>query len=661
MRAVRFLLSVLSGVGVPTISGAVTDTAAPSCPSAIVYKHSTPRFVFQIKRQANCHFQGLQWETGKKKETLHGLNSHELFTDAAQAVNNAMEVMGLERQDIKHSNIFSAGRDAGKGNAIGGSKKAVDAAAAAVASAKQQQTPDYASRNRDSGAGSGEQDIDDITKIEAEIEAEEAQEARATATAASAVDTNKNPKNKGGLTRGRENHKEKPAAAAVAPPREEFTAKAGTMKARAVAATEAAAIAAVARPPPLTAATTTATANSPLFPSQLLKPTAPRLNKIERVVVVGERNTGTNWLFRTLEENFNTTVLNHFCGWKHFFHHPSQCSKIERSQKNTTLAIVLWKNVFDWTLSMHRNPYHMHMHFRNSFASFVRRPMALVDTYALSSDPNLLRDRAGEGSGRQAQPAADTRSTPAAALIEFNHKPLAHNLSTNSFDNLTQYDLFCPESPQHLAEYSPPFYELNPDTQRPFANLVRMRSAKIKNFKNMQTWMPNVDHIRFEELLNDGGQGALDWLERVADKWGLQPRLKRRRRRKGGKAAGKREEESAAAGELNGMTVGGADDAREEEEEEEEEEERLAAASSSSNTFPMLVVDNPKHPGEAFNCTAYEAGMFYSSCLRGIASRCCSAMGLGDATFIAEQLDRQLESDLEYVMPNVRDLCGGGT
>jgi hypothetical protein len=38
-------------------------------------------------------------------------------------------------------------------------------------------------------------------------------------------------------------------------------------------------------------------------------------------------------------------------GWKHFFHHPSQCSKVERSQRNTTLAIVLWKNVFDWVIS----------------------------------------------------------------------------------------------------------------------------------------------------------------------------------------------------------------------------------------------------------------------------------------------------------------------
>ena len=42
-----------------------------------------------------------------------------------------------------------------------------------------------------------------------------------------------------------------------------------------------------------------------------------------------------------------------------------------------------------------------------------------------------------------------------------------------------QYDAFCADSPQFLAEFNPPFYELNPDTHRPFANLLRMRSAKV--------------------------------------------------------------------------------------------------------------------------------------------------------------------------------------
>jgi len=57
--------------------------------------------------------------------------------------------------------------------------------------------------------------------------------------------------------------------------------------------------------------------------------------------------------------------------------------------------------------------------------------------------------------------------------------------------------------------------------------------------------MPNVDHVRFEELLADGGQGALDWMYRLANAWGLTP---------------------------------------------------------SRPQFELMVT-NPKHPGELFNCT----------------------------------------------------------
>jgi hypothetical protein len=63
--------------------------------------------------------------------------------------------------------------------------------------------------------------------------------------------------------------------------------------------------------------------------------------------------------------------------------------------------------------------------------------------------------------------------------------------------------VLCLNSYQYLKEYNPPFYELNPDTHRPFANILRMRSAKIKNFgKYLKYWMPHVEHIRFEELLS---------------------------------------------------------------------------------------------------------------------------------------------------------------
>jgi hypothetical protein len=106
----------------------------------------------------------------------------------------------------------------------------------------------------------------------------------------------------------------------------------------------------------------------------LLSPTAPHLHQIETIAVVGERNTGTNFLSKLLERNFaGVNVTSQFCGWKHFLHDVHQCSPKEKEQVNTTLVVVLWKNAYDWLLSMHKNPYHMPMHYYNDFSDFIRR------------------------------------------------------------------------------------------------------------------------------------------------------------------------------------------------------------------------------------------------------------------------------------------------
>lgn len=217
-----------------------------------------------------------------------------------------------------------------------------------------------------------------------------------------------------------------------------------------------------------------------------------------------------------LQENLNISVSNHFCGWKHFFHDPSQCSPRERAQMNTTLALVLWKNPFDWLLSMHRNPYHLHMHFGNSIADFIRRPMALVDSFDLSND-----------------------ELPSNRSVVFTDPPFAHNVSTNPSNYLKafsngafctkhlprqmhwQYDVFCPESPNFRSEYNPPFYELDPMTGRPFPNIMRLRSAKVRNFKLLGTWLMAVEHVRTEELISDHGRRALKWLLAFAQRWDI--------------------------------------------------------------------------------------------------------------------------------------------
>lgn len=370
-------IALLTGLVSFTNVISALDTASSTCPPTIVYKHSTPQHIFAIKRQATCHFQGLQWQVGKKKETFNGLKSFELFSDAAAAVNNAMEVLGLERQDIHHSNVVAevVGSPSRAAHG-GGGKKAVEAAAAAVASAlasaaggglamttSHQDGSNLRVKKTIAAAGD-----DDVSKLESEIEAEEAaEEAAAAATTAATARVPSEKKAAGGLASSsswsvvkgssvlsRHENKGQGTLPKHSARKQQDThhqqqqqqqslktsevSSEATLKEKAAAAAEAAAVAAVARPPPLTATAALASSGSSGGSSgggvggapggasvlvggrnsavKLLKPTAPHRDKIERLLVVGERNTGTNWLFRTLEENFNTTVLNHFCGEK---------------------------------------------------------------------------------------------------------------------------------------------------------------------------------------------------------------------------------------------------------------------------------------------------------------------------------------------------------
>lgn len=51
---------------------------------------------------------------------------------------------------------------------------------------------------------------------------------------------------------------------------------------------------------------------------------------------------------------------------QHFFHSANQCNEKEQGERDETLAVVLWKNAYDWIFSMMKNPYHMPMHYRNA-------------------------------------------------------------------------------------------------------------------------------------------------------------------------------------------------------------------------------------------------------------------------------------------------------
>lgn len=75
---------------------------------------------------------------------------------------------------------------------------------------------------------------------------------------------------------------------------------------------------------------------------------------IERIQVIGERCSGTNWIENLLRTNFNIHVASGGLCWKHF---PTNLHEL--TERSDVLFLFTTRNVVDWTLSFYRTPHHV--------------------------------------------------------------------------------------------------------------------------------------------------------------------------------------------------------------------------------------------------------------------------------------------------------------
>lgn len=84
-----------------------------------------------------------------------------------------------------------------------------------------------------------------------------------------------------------------------------------------------------------------------------------RKNKIRAVRIVGERNSGTSWVFGFLQDCFNHTlyVKDGVTRYKHFFQPPMDPINVNRVYQNT-LVIAVFRHPYYWVDGMMRKPHH---------------------------------------------------------------------------------------------------------------------------------------------------------------------------------------------------------------------------------------------------------------------------------------------------------------
>lgn len=96
---------------------------------------------------------------------------------------------------------------------------------------------------------------------------------------------------------------------------------------------------------------------------------------IKKIRVLGERNSGTNFLIHMFKRNLQSKVAvplgtddNDF--WKHAFLDPHSIP-----DKDTTLFVFVIRDLHEWLASMYKSPYHLHKPF--NIEDFITNPVKL--------------------------------------------------------------------------------------------------------------------------------------------------------------------------------------------------------------------------------------------------------------------------------------------
>lgn len=221
-----------------------------------------------------------------------------------------------------------------------------------------------------------------------------------------------------------------------------------------------------------------------LICNKYVNPTVFNRSPVMEISLLGERNTGTNWVTALLSKCFpGIKTSARLVRWKHWF----QDDDSNENERQKTLVIAMFRNPYEWVMAMRKTPHHSPSHLRLKWQNFVTKPWTMT------------------------RPESDlvfSNSTGQICHEKFAYKDI----------------ISCQRQPPELMSstggYSSgkPIYEMRHDgSGKPFANILEMRAAKIHNHLGVQEWpwVSGVHVVRYEDLLEDGTGHFIKNLEKL--------------------------------------------------------------------------------------------------------------------------------------------------
>ncbi len=163
------------------------------------------------------------------------------------------------------------------------------------------------------------------------------------------------------------------------------------------------------------------------------------MTEINRFCILGERCTGTNYLQKLMETNFNLTEETHKYGWKHFF----GFSNYENSDDVLFIGIV--RDPFQWLGSLNKKKHHLAPHLRQNMRVLLRAQFySIYDEYGHGEKfgKEVMQDR-NMFTGKRYKNIIELRNTKNKFLLDIMDKKVKNyiliryeDLSTKTFEQL---------------------------------------------------------------------------------------------------------------------------------------------------------------------------------------------------------------------------------
>lgn len=262
-----------------------------------------------------------------------------------------------------------------------------------------------------------------------------------------------------------------------------------------------------------------------------------RKSNITRIALLGERNSGTNWLTDELTKCFApiplVNVTPSLTRWKHWFQEDIDTEytrsvngesyrrqvKDDENSEVTTLVIAEFRNVYDWVESMRNRPHNMPSHMNQDWYSFLSTPWSM---------PRPERDLTLWNSKGKYVQLGDSNSSETSVMKRICQSDFAYNQVISCVKGTVPQKRKKHQGKNHYhrilrSEYEP-IYELRNDgSGLAYGNILEMRRDKIRNHLSVGKWKwveNRVISVQYERLLVEGTGWLLDEISSLT---GLKP------------------------------------------------------------------------------------------------------------------------------------------